>query len=52
MVTCGDYMDAVGTYGLTKSPGSSFGFVSEYESEPAGSEAEAAKAATGGAIYK
>ncbi|MDC7227625.1 MAG: hypothetical protein PQJ61_12745 [Spirochaetales bacterium] len=32
--TWGDYMEAVGTYGLTRSPGSSFGFIIEYESNP------------------
>jgi hypothetical protein len=30
--TWGDYMDAVGTYGETRLPGQSYGFVIEYES--------------------
>ncbi len=32
--TWGDYMDDVGTYGVKRSPGRSFGFVIEYESDP------------------
>jgi hypothetical protein len=32
--TWGDYFDSVGTYNLKKSPGSSYGFIIEYESDP------------------
>ncbi len=32
--TWGDYMEDVGTYGKTKVPGSSYGFIIEYESHP------------------
>ena len=32
--TWGDYMDAVGAYGLQKSPGQNYGFIIEYESDP------------------
>lgn len=32
--TWGDYMEDVGTYGLKKSPGNSYGFIIEYESDP------------------
>lgn len=32
--TWGDYMDAVGTYGVSKTPGSSYGFFIEYEAKP------------------
>ncbi len=32
--TWGDYMDDVGTYGMERSPGRSYGFVIEYESDP------------------
>lgn len=32
--TWGDYMDDVGTYGVKRSPGRSYGFVIEYESHP------------------
>jgi|GEM_PF-1349409 len=35
VATWGDYMDAVGTYGETKLPGYSYGFIIEYETEPA-----------------
>lgn len=34
VATWGDYMENVGTYGLTRSPGSSYGFVIEYEAAP------------------
>jgi hypothetical protein len=33
--TWGDYMDDVGTYGVKRSPGRSYGFIIEYDSEPA-----------------
>lgn len=32
--TWGDYMDDVGTYGVERKPGSSYGFVIEYETNP------------------
>ena len=32
--TWGDYMDGVGTYGVTRKPGSSYGFIIEYETRP------------------
>lgn len=32
--TWGDYMDGVGTYGVKRSPGKSYGFIIEYESDP------------------
>lgn len=32
--TWGDYMENVGTYGLTRSPGNSYGFIIEYELDP------------------
>ncbi|MGD1833012.1 MAG: hypothetical protein ACPKOP_06660 [Sphaerochaetaceae bacterium] len=32
--TWGDYMESVGTYGLTRSPGQSYGFIIEYENMP------------------
>ena len=34
VATWGDYMDNVGTYGLKRSPGRSYGFVIEYEKNP------------------
>ncbi len=34
VATWGDYMDDVGTYGLERSPGRSYGFVIEYEKKP------------------
>jgi hypothetical protein len=32
--TWGDYMENVGTYGVTRGPGNSYGFIIEYESDP------------------
>lgn len=32
--TWGDYMEAVGAYGLTRSPGKNYGFIIEYEHDP------------------
>lgn len=32
--TWGDYMDDVGTYGLKRSPGRSYGFIIEYDAVP------------------
>lgn len=32
--TWGDYMESVGTYGVTRGPGSSYGFIIEYEEDP------------------
>lgn len=32
--TWGDYMDDVGTYGVRRSPGKSYGFIIEYEEKP------------------
>jgi len=40
VATWGDYMENVGTYGETRLPGLSYGFVIEYEADPAGSEAD------------
>lgn len=40
--TWGDYMEDVGTYGKTKLPGQSYGFVIEYEADPTGSDNSAA----------
>lgn len=45
--TWGDYMDSVGTYGKTKLPGFSYGFVIEYEDTPATSEANTGSAEPG-----
>jgi len=45
--TWGDYMEDVGTYGKTRLPGLSYGFVIEYEADPAGSEAEPASTNAG-----
>ena len=32
--TWGDYMESVGTYGVTRGPGNSYGFIIEYEADP------------------
>jgi len=37
VATWGDYMENVGTYGKTRLPGLSYGFVIEYEADPLGS---------------
>ena len=42
VATWGDYMGAVGTYGETKLPGFSYGFVIEYDSNPDGTADAAA----------
>ena len=40
--TWGDYMDDVGTYGESRLPGQSYGFVIEYENMPVAEESETA----------
>ena len=49
--TWGDYMEDVGTYGETRLPGLSYGFVIEYETNPSGSDADAASAQEDASTY-
>jgi hypothetical protein len=44
--TWGDYMENVGTYGKTRLPGFSYGFIIEYESTPMAEESETAVSPT------